>query len=98
MLRLVLLLVAVAGVAAFFTRPDEGKMRETADAMLSDPQNLGQAIEGGVAALAGNRDYTNYYLASRYLVTIDNDPVVTCWGAFTKVQCSRAADEPAEST
>lgn len=98
MLRLVLLLLVIAGVAAFFTRPDEPKMREAADQVLSDPQNLGQMIEGGVAALAGNRDFTNYYVASRYIVTVDNDPVVTCWGAFTQVQCSRAADEAAPAS
>ncbi len=95
MLRLVLLLLVVAGVAAFFTRPDEPKMREAADAVLSDPQNLGQFVEGGLAQLAGDRDYTNYFLASRYIVTFNGEPVLNCWGAFTQVQCSRAADEPA---
>jgi hypothetical protein len=24
-------------------------------------------------------------------VTLDNNPVETCWGAFTQVQCNRAA-------
>jgi hypothetical protein len=95
MLRLVLLLLVVAGVAAFFTRPDEPKMREAAEAVLSDPQNISQGLESIGAAVAGNRDYTNYYLASRYVVTLDANPVVTCWGAFTQVQCSRASDEPA---
>ena len=97
MLRLVLLLLVVVAVAAFFTRPDEPKMREAADAVLSDPQNIGQVIEGGVAALAGDRNYTNYYLASRYVVTLNNEPVINCWGAFTQVQCSRAADEAPSS-
>jgi len=95
MMRLVLLLLVVAGVAAFFTRPDEPKMREAADAVLSDPQNLSQGIESIGASIAGNRDFSNYYLVSRYVVSLDNTPVVTCWGAFTQVQCSRAADEPA---
>jgi hypothetical protein len=98
MLRLVLLLLVIAGVAAFFTRPDEAKMREAADAVLSDPQNISQGIEAIGASLAGNRDFTNYYLVSRYVVTLDSNPVVTCWGAFTQVQCSRASDEPAAAT
>lgn len=95
MLRLVLLLLVVAGVAAFFTRPDEPRMREAADAVLSDPQNISQGIESIGASVLGDRNFTNYYLASKYVVTFDNAPVVTCWGAFTQVQCSRAADEPA---
>jgi hypothetical protein len=88
--RLVLLLLVVAGVAAFFTRPDEAKMREAAEAVLSDPQNISQGIESIGASLAGDRAYSNYYLASRYVVTLDGNPVVSCLGAFTQVQCSRA--------
>jgi hypothetical protein len=95
MLRLVLLLLVVAGVAGFFTRPQEPALREAADAVLSDPQDLGQVIEGGMATLAGNRDFTDYYVATRYVVTVDNEPVVTCYGAFTQVQCSRASDQAA---
>lgn len=95
MMRLVLLLVVIAGVAAFFTRPDEPKMREAADAVLSDPQDISQGIESVGAAIAGNRSFDNYYVVARYNVSLDNNPVVTCWGAFTQVQCTRAANDPA---
>jgi len=95
MLRVVLLLLVVAGVAAFFTRPDEAKMREAADAVLSDPQNIAQGIESIGASLVGDRAFSDYYLVSRYVVSFDNNPVVSCWGAFTQVQCSRA--EPASA-
>lgn len=88
--RLVLLLLVVAGVAAFFTRPDEAKMREAADAVLGDPQSISQGIESIGASVAGDRAYSNYFLASRYVVTFDGNPVVSCLGAFTQVQCSRA--------
>lgn len=90
MLRLVLLLLVVAGVAAYFTRPAEPVMRDAADAVLSEPQSISEGLESIGATIAGNRAYTNYYLASRYVVTLDNQPVVSCWGAFTQVQCSRA--------
>ena len=50
------------------------------------------------ASVLGNRNYTSYYLASKYVVTLDEMAVVTCWGAFTQVQCNRAADEPAAAT
>lgn len=90
MLRLIVLLIVVAGVAAFFTRPDEAKMRESAEAVLSDPQNISEGLESLGASIAGNRSYDNYYLAARYRVTLDNEPVVDCWGAFTQVQCNRA--------
>ena len=89
MLRLLLLLIVVAGVAGYFTKPDEPKMRQAADAVLSDPQNLSQGLEGLGATLAGDRTYNNYYVAAKYDVTLDNRALVTCWGAFTQVQCNR---------
>lgn len=97
-MKWILLLLVIAGVAGFFTRPDEPKMREAADAVLSDPQNITQGLDSIGATIAGNRDYTNYYVASRYIVSLDNAPVVTCWGAFTQVQCSRAAQEAPAAT
>lgn len=90
MLRLVLLLIVIAGVAAFFTRPDEAKMRAGAELVLNDPQDITEGLESLGATIAGERAYDNYYVASRYRVTLDDQPVVDCWGAFTQVQCSRA--------
>jgi len=101
-MKWILLLVVIAGVAGFFTRPDEPKMQAAADAVLSERaeqaiENLdvGAMAESGATAMFGNRNYTNYYVAARYLVTRDNAPVVTCWGAFTQVQCNLAAEEAA---
>lgn len=88
--RLVVLLLVIAAVAAFFTRPDEPKMREAADAVLGDPQSFSQGLESVGAAIAGDRAFTDYYIATRYVVTLDNRPIVNCLGAFTQVQCSRA--------
>lgn len=89
-MRWILLLIVIAGVAGFFTRPDEAKMRESAEALLSDPQTISEGFESIGAAIAGNRTYDNYYVVSRYTVSLESEPVVTCWGAFTQVQCSRA--------
>lgn len=89
MLRIVLVLVVIAAIAGYFTRPDEPKMRAAADAVLSDPQNLSQGLEGLGATLAGDRVYSNYYVAAKYDVTLDNRTLIECWGAFTQVQCDR---------
>jgi hypothetical protein len=91
-MKWILLLLVIAGVAGYFTRPDESVMRERADAVLSDPQNVSEGFESLGATIAGERAYSNYYVASKYTVTLDGQPVVNCWGAFTQVQCSRAAD------
>ena len=91
-MKWILLLLVIAGVAGYFTKPEEAVMRERADAVLSDPQSVSEGFESLGATIAGDRAYSNYYVASKYTVTLDGTPVVNCWGAFTQVQCSRAAD------
>lgn len=91
-MKWILLLLVIAGVAGYFTRPDEAAMRSGADAVLNEPQTISQGFEGVATALAGDRAYSNYYVAAKYNVTLDGQPVVTCWGAFQQVQCSRDAD------
>jgi hypothetical protein len=92
MLRLILLLIVIAGVAGFFTRPDEAKMREAADAVLNEPQTISEGLESVGAAIAGDRAYDNYYVAARYTIALDAQPVVQCWGAFTQVRCDRVEE------
>jgi hypothetical protein len=91
-MKWILLLLVIAGVAGYFTKPEEAVMRERADAVLSDPQTVSEGFESLGATIAGDRAYSNYYVAAKYSVTLDGQPVVNCWGAFTQVQCSRAAD------
>ena len=91
-MKWILLLLVIAGVAGYFTRPEEAVMRERADAVLSDPQSVSEGFESLGATIAGDRAYSNYFVAAKYDVTLDGQPVVNCWGAFTQVQCSRAAD------
>lgn len=92
MVRLILLLLIVAGVAGYFTKPDEATMRAGADAVLGDPASISEGLESVGATVAGDRVYNNYYVAAKYDVTLDGTPVVSCWGAFTQVQCSRVED------
>lgn len=91
-MKWIVLLLIIAGVAGYFTRPEEAAMREAADAVLGDPQSVSEGFESLGATIAGDRAYSNYYVAAKYGVTLDGQPVVTCWGAFTQVQCNRAPD------
>jgi hypothetical protein len=97
MVRLLFLLIIVAGVAGYFTRPDEPKMRTAAEAVLNDPATLGQLMEGVGAAVAGQRRFDDYYVATKYVVTIGENPVVECWGAFTQTRCTRVENAQAAS-
>ncbi|HRE45372.1 MAG TPA: hypothetical protein PKY87_15560 [Terricaulis sp.] len=91
MLRIIILLLIIAGVAGYFTRPEEPAMREAANAVLRDPGNLTEGLESIGATVAGDRVYSNYYVASKYSVSLDGRALVDCWGAFTQVKCDRAA-------
>jgi hypothetical protein len=98
MVRLLFLLIIVIGVAGFFTRPDEAKMRTAAEAVLNDPATLGQLMEGVGAAVAGQRQFNDYYVVTRYTVSVGENPVVECWGAFTQTRCTRVESEAQATT
>src|SRR5262245_43464785 len=97
MVRLLFLLIIVAGVAGYFTRPGEPAMRTAAEAVLNDPATLGQLMQGVGAAVAGQRRFDDYYVATKYVVNIGEDPVVECWGAFTQTRCTRVEQAEAAS-
>ena len=78
--------------------PDEAKMRTAAEAVLNQPANLGQAMETVGAAVAGERQYNNYYVAAKYVVNVGEDPVVESWGAFTATNCRRVETAQASSS
>ena len=41
------------------------------------------------ALIAGNRQFSDYYVVTKYVVSSGDNVLVDCWGAFTQVQCSR---------
>ena len=89
MLRIIICLI-IAGVAGYFTRPEELAMREAANAAARPATSLKGFASIG-ATVAGDRVYSNYYVASKYSVALDGRTLVDCWGAFTQVKCDRAA-------
>jgi hypothetical protein len=97
MLRLLLLLIVMAGVAGYFTKPDEAAHQAAAQAAFEQAReaaisslDLGAMIDITAADLAGSGLYKDYYVASSYSVTRDNEPILKCYGAFTQVRCSLA--------
>lgn len=96
-MRWILLLLVIAGVAAYFTNPKEAAFVEPArvaagnvgEAQLEDG-NIGEAIESGLEHVGGTGEFKNMYLFSTYAMPTAADPTVRCWGAFTQVQCSAA--------
>lgn len=97
MLRLIILLVIVAAVAGYFTNPKEEAYVEPArvaagnagEAQLESGQ-IGDAIESGVQHVAGEGEYKNMFVFSTYAMPSAASPNVSCWGAFTMVQCKAA--------
>ena len=94
MLRLLGLLVIVAA-GAFFTNPNAATMQAAADTKLkavteaaAENVDLGGAL-GGLAARNSEGAYETYYVVSHYTKPAGENPLVECWGAFTKITCSK---------
>jgi hypothetical protein len=95
MFRLLLLLV-IAGVAAYFTNPAQDKhdaaARAAIEASAKDAGAHGNVLDEAAGyvkgAFAGNGRYENYYVASKYSLDMPGSSYVECYGAFTVVKCS----------
>jgi hypothetical protein len=102
-MRLLLLLI-IAGVAAYFTVPAQSAHEQAAQAFLEaraqeqtsavGQQAPGLSLDGVVdfvtGMLAGQGRYETYYVASKYTLDLPGAAYVECYGAFTLVRCSEA--------
>ena len=94
MFRFLLLLLVVAGVAGYFTKPTEAQHRHAMNATLQQIQSeaasnldLGGLLQTGFAQLAQDGTYTDYYVASKYTVDVNGRELAECWGAYGQVRC-----------
>lgn len=94
MFRFLFLLIVLAGIAGYFTRPDEAAhreaMRETLRTLQSEALSnldLGGALETSMARLSEDGRYTDYYVASHYEAEAGGRVLAECWGAFAQVRC-----------
>lgn len=115
MFRFLFLLLILAGVAGYFTKPTEAQHREAARTVFtqapgatevldrSEAQeraiaegDLDALIEASIASLNGDADvnytdaYEDYYVASRYTISLEGRAIADCWGAFAQVRCTPA--------
>ena len=104
MLRLLLLIIVVAGVAGYFTKPTEAVMRDAAQVAVGNAAedalsngDVMDAIRGGAAHVSADGRYENLYVAAKYTSPAEGAPLVECWGAFTQVMCNRTEAAPATS-
>ena len=102
MFRFLFLLLVLAGVGGYFTKPTEAQHREAARALLEKIQHdafsnmdLGGLVESSIARFGDEGRYQDYYVASRYTVEVNERAVADCWGAFTQVRCTPAVDDMA---
>lgn len=91
---MLLVLLAVAAGAGWFTKPTEAVMKAEADAIFATKReaqakdlDLGGLAKGAVLGLTRTAKYEDLTVASRYTVIEDDREVLSCWGVFTKVMC-----------
>ena len=98
----VLLILILAGVAAYFTVPERAAHEQAARALLEGREQE-QTPEQGVTLesiigyvkgmLAGQGRYEDFYLASKFTLDTPGPSYVECWGAFTLVRCSEVSPD-----
>ena len=90
-----LLLLLIAGIAAYFTVPTraqhEAAARTAAQNYRPGPEaehfSLDDVAGYAKGMFAGAGSYQSYYVASRYTLDMPGPEYVECYGAFTLVQC-----------
>jgi hypothetical protein len=95
MLRLLVLVLIVAGVAGYFTKPDQAAHERQADILFRGVQeqaigklDIGGLVNAGLARLRRTTKFEDLYVATKYTVTVSDKPYIQCYGAYTKVFCS----------
>jgi hypothetical protein len=98
-LRLLLLLF-LAGAAAYFTVPPREAHEEAARAFLQGHEP-GEEADGGFSLddlvgyakgmFAGQGRYESFYVVSKYSIDMPGSSYLECYGAFTVVRCSEVA-------
>jgi len=82
-----LILVALAGAGAWYTRPTHGLHRGVASALMA---------EGRVARpeqAAGGWTFDDFLVATRSTMQSGDRELMACWGLFTRFLCTGAAPQ-----
>jgi len=103
-MRMLLLLIIIAAVAGYFTRPTEAAMREAAQIAVGNAAedalengNVMDAIRGGAAHISADGLYQNFYVGAKYVSPAEGAPLVECYGAFTQIMCNKTDAAAASS-
>jgi hypothetical protein len=104
MFRTLFLLLVLAAIGGYFTKPAEAQHRQAARAVLEQAQeaaisnlDLGALVESSIARFGDEGRYQDYYVASRYTVEVNHRPVADCWGAFGRVRCAPTVADMAKA-
>jgi len=90
-----LLLLLIAGIAAYFTVPTRAQHEAAARSAIQSyhpgPEaehfSLDDVVGYAKGMFAGQGSYQSYYVVSRYTLDMPGAEYVECLGAFTIVKC-----------
>jgi hypothetical protein len=89
--RVFLLLLLAAAIAALFTKPDVEAHRKVAATLFM--KGMAVSAEG-----ARTDDFEDMFVVSKYTTETDGKMLLECWGAFTRFLCIQPdADRSAQS-
>jgi hypothetical protein len=97
MFRILIVLILIAGVAGYFTKPAEAELRSAAEHTLAAQRDeavsnmdLGGMISSGAASVFGEGHFDDWLVMTHYSQTLNAKPYVDCYGAFKQTQCTLA--------
>ena len=97
MFRILIVLILIAGVAGYFTKPARPALEAAAQQTIENARNeavqnldLGGMITSGAASVFGEGHFDDWVVATHFAQTLNGDPYVDCYGAFQQVQCKLA--------
>ena len=80
-MRFLLFLIVAGAIAGFFTRPNADAHWGTVAVLIRDGD-----IDGGALAARGAK-FTDYYVTTKYVFSVEGEARAECWGAFTRFLC-----------
>ena len=97
----VLIVLVIAVVAAFFTRPHLKEQQANADKLFAEQTaKVGDdsAFEGGPAYVVRAGKFQDFLVGTKFTSSTGERILVTCWGVFGNFLCIAPDEKPATAS
>ena len=103
---LFLIVLALAGGGAFFSRPGEAALKAHLDGLFSDMVkkqaeafDIKNLVKGAVNVVTRVDKFQDFFVLTQLSTSADDKVLATCWGVYSQILCQgpRVKVEPAKT-